>query len=488
MKIYTRYFALSMLIFSTALSHAALQNGKVQVAITKGVSILTNPQSIREPMAPGKLFEQGYKVDTAKDSTVELCLSNGSTILINPETTVEIRTFRQVASNLIVDGAYQKLDKEPSPSVVEVFVSRGKIIGEVRKLNPQSSFTIKSPAGVARIRGTVYSVQYSRNSANRTGNMEVACVKGSVEVTINGSDSGSVPVEPGKKMNAVAPITDEPEANKPVAAAPVTFKFPKPLENSSEIAVPSTEGLVVGSQIKAPGVPSGVSVTEIVDGKVVLSEKVNLPADTEITIDPPAGAVYIPLEQKLKKGTISEGVTGKNVIKMDDTQGLKPGMKIRAAGFPTDVEVVSVDPITHEVTLSVPVTVNAGAEILPVFDVAPPPAITNPVIVLSYLGPDEVRSIGIDIGKGTSLPPDKIREVEDIADKTPPLKDKTNTGSGNNTPGSEPENNQPSSPTDNNPTSGGGSTGGVNDIINQINDKIQETIEKENQKNPSPTQ
>ncbi len=224
MKIYTRYFALALLFLTSAICHAALQNGKVQVAITKGQSLLTNPQSIKEPIVKGKLFEQGYKVETMKDSTVELCLSNGSTILVNPETVIVITTFRQVSSNLIVEGAYQKLDKEPSPSVVEIFVIKGKIIGEARKLNPQSSFTIKSPAGVARIRGTVFTVEYQKNDDDRTGNMEVSCVKGSVEVTLFGSDSGSVPVEPGRKLTvekvetavAVDPITNEVTFNKPI--------------------------------------------------------------------------------------------------------------------------------------------------------------------------------------------------------------------------------------------------------------------------------
>jgi len=477
-----------MLIFSSALCHAALQNGKVQVAIIKGQSTLTNPQSIKEPIAPGKLFEQGYKVETGKDSTVELCLSNGSTVLVNPETIIEIKTFRQVASNLIVDGAYQKLDREPSPSVVEISVTQGKIIGEVRKLNPQSSFTIKSPAGVARIRGTVYSVQYSKNKSTRTGNLEVACVKGSVEVTITGSNSGPVPVEPGRKMNAEAPIVEDSDDNKPIPAVPVKIKLPATISNSPEIALPSTEGIVVGDAIKAPGVPAGVKVVSIVDGKITLSAPVTLDAGTEIVLEPPPGATYVPTSepQKLKKGSISNSVTGKNVIKMDDTQGLKPGMKIRAAGFPTDVEVVSVDPITHEVTLSVPVTVNAGAEILPVFDIAPPPAITNPVIVLSNLGPDEVRSISVDIGNGTSLPPKFKDEVKDIADNTPPLKPTTPKDGGSNDTTPPDENNNP-------PTSGGGSTstggtGGIKDIMDSINNTIQQTIEKENQKNPSPTQ
>jgi ferric-dicitrate binding protein FerR (iron transport regulator) len=195
-------------MFSADISHAALQNGKVQVATSKGESSLTDPKSVKEVAVTGKLFEQGYKVETTKDSTVELCLSNGSTLLLNPETLIEVRTFRQVASNLIVEGSYQKLEKEPSPSVVEIQVVKGKIIGEVRKLNPQSSFTIKTPAGVARIRGTVYTVEYNENKSNKSGNMEVSCIKGSVEVTVNGSNSGPTPVEPGKKMIAQAPIVE----------------------------------------------------------------------------------------------------------------------------------------------------------------------------------------------------------------------------------------------------------------------------------------
>lgn len=506
MKIYTRYFAFSLFIFSSALCHAALQNGKVQVAITKGQSTLINPQDIKEPIASGKLFEQGYKVETSKDSTVELCLSNGSTVLVNPETLVEIRTFRQVASSLIVEGAYQKLDKEPSPSVVEIFVVRGKIIGEVRKLNPQSSFTIKSPAGVARIRGTVYSVEYNKNKSTRTGNMEVACVKGSVEVTVNGSNSGPVPVEPGRKMNAQAPIVEDEKDSVP--AVPVKIVLPVSLVKSPQLSLPSTEGLVVGDEIKGPGIPSGVKIESIEDGKIKLNTPITLDAGTEVVFDPPPGATYVPATDKkenLKKGVISDSVTSKNVIKLEDSQNLKPGMKIRAAGFPVDVEVVSVDPITHEVTLSVPVTVNAGTEILPVTDVPLPPAITNPTITITRLGPDEIKTISDDIGKGTSLPPKLKDEVKDIADKTPPLKptapkdsDKDKPGSSkpdeNKPDGNKPDENKPESTDDTTkpPTNGGGSTsgggtGGINNVIDAINNSIQETIEKEEQKNPSPT-
>jgi hypothetical protein len=480
MKIYTRYFVLSLMIFSSALCHAALQNGKLQVSIIKGQSSLINPQSIKEPVVKGKLFEQGYKVETNKDSTVELCLSNGSTILVNPDTLLEVRVFRQVASNLIVEGAYQQLDKEPSPSVVEIYVIKGKIVGEARKLNPQSSFTIKSPAGVARIRGTVFSVEYSRNESTRTGNMEVACVKGSVEVTVNGSDSGSQAVEPGKKMTAQTSLVDE--ASQPVPAVPVKVNIPAPVVNSPQVSLPSTEGLVVGGEIKAPGVPSGVKVVSIVDGQITFSEPITLAAGTEVVIEPPVGATYEPSKEKEKekekKTIVTEPTVGKNTIKTANTSGLAPGMKIRVGS--DDVTVVSVDPATGAVELSGPVTIKAGAEISVVVDTPPPPPITNPVITFSKLGQDEVKTIADDLSKGTSLPTELKEQVNNIADKTPPS---VPTTSPDGTPTEKPD-----APTEKPTTPPAGPTGGVNDVMDAINKTIQETIEKENQKNPSPTQ
>ena len=421
MKIYTRYFAFALLVFSSALCHAALQNGKVQVAVIKGTTSLTNPQSIKEPIATGKLFEQGYKVETGKDSTVELCLSNGSTVLINPETIIEIKTFRQVPSNLIVDGAYQKLDKEPSPSVVEISVTQGKIIGEVRKLNPQSSFTIKSPSGVARIRGTVYSVQYSKNRSNGTGNMEVACVKGSVEVTIEGSNSGPTQVEPGKKINAVAPLADRAEGNQPIPAEPVQMSLSTPVVNSPTVSLPSTEGLVAGADFKSDGIPDGVKVVNIADGKITLNAPVSLAAGAQILFNPPPGATL---------------------------------------------------------------PVNAPQ----------PSAITNPVLTVSKMGADEVKALSSDLSKGTSLP-DKLKdEVKEIADKTPPSTPTSpKNGDNKNGTASEPTTPDATTETNNPPTNAGGTTttggaGSVNSVMDAINNTIQQTIEKENQKNPSPTQ
>ncbi len=216
-----RSLTVTVVALLPALASAALQNGKVQVGMVQGTATLFDPSAKQSTLASGLVFEQGYRVETSAKSTAELILSNGSTLIVNPESLVEVRTFRQVISEMIVAGEYQKLEKEPSPSVTEIVVTRGKVIGEVRKLNPQSSYTIKTPVGVARIRGTIYTVEYTAVGAN-AGKLVVGCVKGSVEATVFAANSGPVSVEPGKQISATGPAqSTAAPSGVPVAPAPV---------------------------------------------------------------------------------------------------------------------------------------------------------------------------------------------------------------------------------------------------------------------------
>ena len=202
-----------------ALASAALQNGKVEVGLVKGTATLIDPQAAKKALASGLVFQEGYTVETNLESTAELILSNGSTLIVSPNTLLEVRTFKQVSSSLIIEGSYQKLDKEPSPSVTEIEVKRGKVLGEVRKLNPMSSYTIKTPVGVARIRGTIYEVGYEEDKKGMA-TMSVGCIRGSVEATVFASSSGPVSVAPGQQVTATAPAPPKPAAEEKPADAP----------------------------------------------------------------------------------------------------------------------------------------------------------------------------------------------------------------------------------------------------------------------------
>lgn len=246
-------------------SSAALQSGKVQVGKVTGTATLIDAKSQRKPLETGAVFQEGSRVETGVDSTAELVFSNGASLVLTPSTLLELRTFRQVPSAGITDP-YRQIEKDPSPSVTEVEVPRGKVIGEVRKLNALSTFSVKTPAGLVRIRGTVFSVEY-RVGPDGIGKIVVSCVRGSVETTVYSANVGPVTVDPGMQtacsvpsaalINSVARSAAAPAGAAAAAAlAPVkVLLFPIPAEELAELsailAAASTLPAEVSSTINA---------------------------------------------------------------------------------------------------------------------------------------------------------------------------------------------------------------------------------------------
>lgn len=198
-----KHLGMVALALLPVLSSAALQSGKVQVGKITGNVTIIDAKSQRQPLASGAVFQEGSRVETGVDSTAELIFSNGASLVLTPGTLLELRTFRQVPSSGITDP-YRQIEKDPSPSVTEVDVPRGKIIGEVRKLNALSTFTVKTPAGLVRIRGTIFTVEY-RVGSDGLGKIVVSCVRGSVETVVYSSNVGPVNVDPGMQVAASVP-------------------------------------------------------------------------------------------------------------------------------------------------------------------------------------------------------------------------------------------------------------------------------------------
>ncbi|MBM3867837.1 MAG: FecR domain-containing protein [Verrucomicrobia bacterium] len=200
---FLKHLGMVSLAFLPILSSAALQTGKVQVGKISGNVTIIDAKSQRKPLTTGAVFQEGARVETGVDSTAELVFSNGASLVLTPSTLLELRTFRQVPSAGITDP-YRQIEKDPSPSVTEVEVPRGKIIGEVRKLNALSTFTVKTPAGLVRIRGTVFAVEY-RVGPDGVGKVVVSCVRGSVETVVYSSNAGPVTVDPGMQTASSVP-------------------------------------------------------------------------------------------------------------------------------------------------------------------------------------------------------------------------------------------------------------------------------------------
>ena len=285
--------------------------------------------------------------------------------------------------------------------------------------------------------------EYKKEKSSRVGNMEVSCVKGSVEVTVNGSDNGPVAVDPGTKMNAQAPVLDEPEADDKLKKVETKIA----IVDKKVLVLKDTEGLKPGMKIEGAGLPSDVEIVAVNNEthEVTLNKPVTVEAGVEISIIAP-----------LKKVETKVAIVNQKSVELLDSEGLKPGMKVQGAGLPPDLEVVSVDPETHIVTFNKPITVEAGVKIEPVLDRELLPSIITPVISMGRLDPSEISGIAKSLSSGSSLPSKLTDEIQNIADK----KD------------------------DYIPPKDNGRKDSIDDVIKGIS----ENIERGTQTNPSPTQ
>ncbi len=321
MSTFFKPFLIVALAALPGLASAALQNGKVEVSQVSGQVTLVDATSHRKALTTGTVFQQGTQIITAADSSAELQLSNGSTILISPDSHLELRTFRQVPSRDIVGSDFQKVGKEPSPSVTELMLLKGKIIGEVRKLNSSSTYTVKTPVGLVAIRGTVYTVECGKLPGTGLDSLAVQCVRGAVEATIYEYGMGPVAIAPGRRLTAAVMAVKDPTLNP---SNLVATESPELGRNIADVEVYMADISAVqlrdlsANLVKSSSLPPEVStaVTKMAD---IAPARPDAPAEIKKDVPPvPPSISHIP-----QSNTPSSGATGAVLQQIfDDVQKL----------------------------------------------------------------------------------------------------------------------------------------------------------------------
>lgn len=308
-----------ILVALPGLASAALQNGKVEVSQVSGQVTLVDATSHRKALTVGAVFQQGTQIITAVGASAELQLSNGSTILLSPDSHLELRTFRQVPSRDIVGSDYQKVSKEPSPSVTELVLLKGKIIGEVRKLNASSTYTVKTPVGLVAIRGTVYTVECSKLPGSGLDSLEVKCVRGAVEATIYEYGMGPVTIAPGRLIKADVVALKDPILNPPNLVATKSSELGRNIADVKVFMADISAGQLrdlSANLVKSSSLPPEVStaVTKMADKAPA---RPDAPAEIKKDIPPePPSISHIP-----QSNTVSSGATGPILQQLlDDVQ------------------------------------------------------------------------------------------------------------------------------------------------------------------------
>ncbi|WOO41417.1 FecR family protein [Rubellicoccus peritrichatus] len=164
----------------SALFNSALAaDGTIKAFLVQGnVKIVDNESGRSTPLKRGQTFGDGFTVITESDSSALLLFSNGSAVNVTPDSSLELKEFTQDSANTNIS-----LQPETSASKTDLKLDYGGIIGEVKKLNPSSSYTVSTPAGSAGIRGTTYEVYYSE----ATGETTIRTIEGTVVASFEGN-------------------------------------------------------------------------------------------------------------------------------------------------------------------------------------------------------------------------------------------------------------------------------------------------------------
>lgn len=187
-------FGFAALLCSSAGAQSTSQPGQIKAAkVTGTVTAIKDGATIT--VESGTELSQGYTVTTGKNSSVVLVFSNGATLNLAGETSLAIDEFTQ--DPFADEIAVSKMTAEPSTSRTKLNLSRGELVGNVKKLNYDagSSFNIQTPVGAAGIRGTTFRIVFRPDGTGKAF-FSLTTVEGNVVLasgTVNLPSETSVP-------------------------------------------------------------------------------------------------------------------------------------------------------------------------------------------------------------------------------------------------------------------------------------------------------
>lgn len=171
------------------------KQGSAKVLQIKGSAKYSVEGGVWVPLKTGATLKPGAIIQTAPESIVDLDLgANGPIIRVTPSSTLSLDKLNHAGTG--IDRVIE----------TRVNVQNGTIVGNVTKLAKASKYEIKTPNGVAGIRGTDYAVSvkprgdgtYDVTFTDITGTLVVAAlVNGNPEtVVLNAGESWT----PGKPV------------------------------------------------------------------------------------------------------------------------------------------------------------------------------------------------------------------------------------------------------------------------------------------------
>lgn len=199
------WFALVGLLSFFALSAGAqaptAAGGQVEgTIVAKRVTGEVQYRPLNDPNAPWVALKDDMEIKqknvvrTGQNSSVVLVFSNGASINLAYDSTLNIEEFTQDPFNAAL--AVADAESEPSNSRTNLTLTHGELVGKVKKLkDANSQFRVGTPVGAAGIRGTTFRIVYRPTGNGQAFNFIMTTLEGNVEVTVGTGTVTTPPVQ-----------------------------------------------------------------------------------------------------------------------------------------------------------------------------------------------------------------------------------------------------------------------------------------------------
>jgi len=188
----------------TPAATAARIKGKIQVARVVGhVEAVPTAGGAAKVLQNGDMISDETTVVTAADSSVILAFSNGATVNVGANSSLDIQQFEQ--DPFAGDIKVSDLKQEQGTSTTRLNLNHGELVGKVVHLNVDkgSEFSVQTPVGAAGIRGTTFRIIF-RPNGNGTATFTVQTQEG--KIVFSGT-ANSVNVPAGREITATFSYT-----------------------------------------------------------------------------------------------------------------------------------------------------------------------------------------------------------------------------------------------------------------------------------------
>ncbi len=154
---YIRLLAVTLALgIGAVISSAQTQAGAIKAVKLVGSVTVKSADGKSRPITEGQALIETDIISTGISSSVVLIFMNGSSVKLEETSRLAIEEFKM--DPLADDIAVAQLTSEPTISKTRLSLAYGEMVGNVKKLNSNSHYDIKTPAGAAGIRGTTFRI------------------------------------------------------------------------------------------------------------------------------------------------------------------------------------------------------------------------------------------------------------------------------------------------------------------------------------------